>query len=139
MFGKRDITPWGVDKTIFGYINDKKFIFTDIEYEFNLDGGEVVDFHCMQTGGFCMVDYIEMENGYVYTLNDEFFCRYNDKETFIGEFEEQELDFFDCVKKGLIISQDLEVCKPRSKKDLIKQEKIYQAWAKENTKEEVEV
>lgn len=131
-FGKRDYDACGSDLTLFGYIKESKFIFTDKEYELDLVGGQIIDFKCFQTGGYCMVDYIKMEDGGIYLIADEVVIRYKNQDTFTREFEEQTLDCFDAEQKGLLeVIEEPITCKKRSNEDLVKQDKIYQDWALE--------
>lgn len=120
-YGNNDtISPWGKETPFYGHIKDGKFVFNEIDYEFDLEGGVVIKACSLQTGGMCMVDYIEMEDGSIYTLNDETIIKYFSKDAFTKEFENCEANFWELEKQGLVKNLKDLSSHPKREKNLTK-------------------
>ena len=129
MRGKRDFGAFGGDHCIFGYIKNNAFVYSDYDYTFPLEGGKVKDDWCLQMGGFCMVDVIKMEDGTMYTLNEETVIKYKDRDTYNKEFVDQTLNFYDAQEAGLISTIAVDVhTKERDYQDWLKHEVAYFEW-----------
>ena len=121
----RDATPHGCNIPVYGYIKGNEFIFVEYKAKIKLEGGDVVESYSLQTGGMCMVDYVEMSDGSVYNITDECFCRFLSKQDFENYYENDDPSYCELVSSGKIEEFAIEMVK-RKEKGVKKHEERYQ-------------